>query len=142
MSDGKELEDAKKAHPQRPQPPIPVPSPSDEEEAPQYFYRYVSSEKEMEMIGPPGALGVLREGRAGQTFFTTGLHTSATEAKAKLALPLPPLYRVAFKIVTSGPIIGPSQVAPKFGENGGGIEYYSVSPPPVVVGVLDVAKLD
>jgi hypothetical protein len=76
---------------------------------------------------------LLRGGRSGTTYFTTDIYSSASEAQRYLALPSRPNVRVEFTIINSPKINGPNIVSPKFGHQGGGIEYWSDDTVEVIV---------
>ena len=86
------------------------------------LYR-VMSETELHAVKETG---FLRGGRPDKTYFTDSYFTSATTAKSRLSLEHKPQYIVEFKIKNSPNVQGGTKVAPNYGENGKGKEYYTV----------------
>jgi len=103
----------------------------------QTYCRYCS-EAEVESTR---STGLLRGGRAGPNYFTTDdNYSTVREAQQMLALPYPPDVKVIFTIQNSPRIIGPSVVLPKYGQPGGGIEYFSDDPVNVVIQYIEKLK--
>ena len=71
---------------------------------------------------------LLREGKPGETFFTTNKFQKAASAKSKLSLRDPPELRVDFKLKKDLQVAGPRRVGPKFGEPGGENEFFTTAP--------------
>ena len=102
----------------------------------QTFYRYMTA-AELEAVRETG---LLRGGRAGETFWTTDEFTSASDAQDQLALPSRPELRVRFHILNTPTLTrNGSIVEPAFGGRGGAHEYASFDP--VAVEIIDVQPL-
>ena len=69
--------------------------------------------------------GLLRGGNPGKTYFTTNKFRTMTKAQEKLSLKEPPEVRVDFTIKNSPVITGPKTVKPDFGQQGGGVEFFT-----------------
>lgn len=104
------------------------------------FFRYMSA-AEADAVGKPGEVGYLRGGRPGETHWTSERYDTASEAKAKLALPDMPEKRLRFRMSSwpSRMIKENSVVSAKHGEPGGGPEWMTEER--VEVTVLDVDDL-
>lgn len=90
----------------------------------EHFYRYMSRD-EAEAVGEPGDTGLLRDGRPGQTHWTSNRYESVGEAKSYLALKTDPEVRMKFTILTwpSRLLKRATTVTPTEGEAGGGVEW-------------------
>ena len=82
--------------------------------------------------------GLIRGGRPGITYATNDYYSSSTAAQSALALPVAPELRVSLA-VPAGTFSPPSQVAPAYGQPGGGTERTGAGTIPVKI--LDVSGL-
>jgi RHS repeat-associated protein len=88
-------------------------------------FRYMT-EGELKVIQQKG---LLRGGRAGETFFTKDLYKSATSAQNRLALPSAPTIRVEFQILNNPTLLrNGTKVLPANGMMGKGAEFMTVDP--------------
>jgi RHS repeat-associated protein len=92
------------------------------------YYRYMSEAEYKVITGTGDGAGYLRGGRAGDTFFTNSNYTSAATAQSELSLEFTPERMVEFKIINNPNVSGGGIVAPKFGQPGGGIEFFTSDP--------------
>jgi RHS repeat-associated protein len=99
------------------------------------FNRYMSA-GELKAINNTS---FLRGGDPGDTFFTTDVYTTVSEAQQGLSLKNLPDYGVSFQIINDPIISEPQTVLPKFLQPGGGIEYWTSNP--VLVSITDVWEL-
>lgn len=73
--------------------------------------------------------GLLRGGRAGETFFTKDLYKSAASAQNRLALPSAPTLRVEFQILNNPTLLrNGTKVLPANGMMGRGAEFMTLDP--------------
>ncbi|MFZ4863233.1 hypothetical protein ACL9RF_13735 [Sphingobacterium sp. Mn56C] len=73
--------------------------------------------------------GLLRGGRAGETFFTKDLYKSAASAQQRLALPSAPTLRVEFQILNNPTLLrNGTKVQSAFGMSGRGAEFMTLDP--------------
>jgi len=73
--------------------------------------------------------GLLRGGRAGETFFTKDLYKSAASAQQRLALPSAPTLRVEFQILNNPTLLrNGTKVQSAFGMLGRGAEFMTLDP--------------
>jgi hypothetical protein len=80
-------------------------------------------------LGAIKQTGMLRGGRAGETFFTKDLYGSAASAQNRLALPSTPTLRVEFKILNSPTLLrNGTKVLPADGMMGKGSEFMTLDP--------------
>jgi RHS repeat-associated protein len=88
-------------------------------------FRYMS-EAELEAVQ---STGLLRGGRAGETFFTKDLFKSAASAQNRLALPSSPALRVEFQILNNPTLLrNGTKVLPANGMMGRGAEFMTLDP--------------
>jgi hypothetical protein len=88
-------------------------------------FRYMS-QAELEAVQ---STGLLRGGRAGETFFTKDLYKSATSAQNRLALPGSPALRVEFQILNNPTLLrNGTKVLPANGMMGRGAEFMTLDP--------------
>jgi hypothetical protein len=87
--------------------------------------RYMT-EGELEAIKKTG---LLRGGRAGETFWTKDLYKSAAGAQNRLSLDAAPTLRVEFEILNSPTLLrNGTKVTPLNGMIGGGSEFMTLDP--------------
>lgn len=94
-----------------------------------YYYHYTTAEN-ANRIFDSGSIGGLRFGK---TFYTDTLYTDGQTAQAMLALPNLPDVVIrfpAYNLTGRGPR-GPYPVAQKYGQPGGGREYYTLGSIPI-----------
>ncbi|MDC2615792.1 MULTISPECIES: hypothetical protein [Bacteroides] len=73
--------------------------------------------------------GLLRGGRAGETFWTKDLYKSASSAQNRLALPSTPTLRVEFEILNNPTLLRNGvKVLPANGMMGKGAEFMTLDP--------------
>ena len=92
----------------------------------QVYYRAMSA-AELKAIQNTG---YLRGGNPGDTYFTNNRYTSASAAQRSLSLEHRPEHMVEFRIINNPNIVGGptgTTVTPKYGQPGGGIEFYSTN---------------
>jgi RHS repeat-associated protein len=88
-------------------------------------FRYMS-QAELEAVQ---STGLLRGGRAGETFFTKDLYKSAASAQNRLALPGSPALRVEFQILNNPSLLrNGTKVLPANGMMGKGAEFMTLDP--------------
>ena len=88
-------------------------------------FRYMS-QAELEAVQ---STGLLRGGRAGETFFTKDLYKSAASAQNRLALPSSPALRVEFEILNNPTLLrNGTKVLPANGMMGKGAEFMTLDP--------------
>jgi hypothetical protein len=88
-------------------------------------FRYMS-QAELEAVQ---STGLLRGGRAGETFFTKDLYKSAASAQNRLALPSSPMLRVEFQILNNPTLLrNGTKVLPANGMMGKGAEFMTLDP--------------
>jgi RHS repeat-associated protein/uncharacterized repeat protein (TIGR01451 family) len=82
---------------------------------------------------------------SGQNFVSTDYYITAQAAKTRLALPKQPeVYINLFVFKNGDGLLGPTEVTPKYGEEGGGTEYVTtqvipvLTRAPIVVPLLDI----
>jgi hypothetical protein len=100
------------------------------------FERVVSAPE----LDATAATGLLRGGRSGENYFTDRAPRSLTEAEQTLALPpsesgqAPREFIMKFRLLDKNqPVFGPSPVGEKYGQPGGGTEYFTLGPTPIEV---------
>jgi len=88
-------------------------------------FRYMS-QAELEAVQ---STGLLRGGRAGETFFTKDLFKSAASAQNRLALPSSPALRVEFQILNNPTLLrNGTKILPANGMMGRGAEFMTLDP--------------
>jgi hypothetical protein len=99
-------------------------------------YRYVS-EGEIQAIKDTG---MLRGGRAGETYFTKDIYKSGAHAQERLSLPSVPTHRVEFEILNNPSILrNGTKVEPVGSLSGRGAEFLTSDP--VRVDVINIQPL-
>ena len=88
-------------------------------------YRYMT-EGELEAIQNTG---LLRGGRAGETYWTKDLYKSALKAQDRLSLPSTPTLRVEFETINNPTLLkNGTKVLPNYGMRGQGAEFMTLDP--------------
>jgi hypothetical protein len=84
------------------------------------MYRYMSSAEAQAVR----TTGVLRGGRAGDTYLTTQATTSSSQAASQLALPVAPEVRMTVRVLNNPNMVRyGTRVQSAPGRDGGGVEY-------------------